>query len=234
MTVLLHRRHACHVAIAAFAALSLLVAAGEASSEDTAPVRPRKVLRAELAKLRGEVARLATEVQFLQRGAETDAPAQPPSGGYGGYGLCQDPCAYDSDADGLGDCEDKCPCDPNTADTDADGWPDCVDPCPDDAANACIDPCNDDSDGDALGDCVDPCPWDPAEAVDGDGDGTFDCQDPCPEDATNACTDWCRFDQDGDGIPDCKDDCPWGSTEGSAEGSIVYPDKCWSAPMMLR
>lgn len=30
-------------------------------------------------------------------------------------GLCTDPCATDSDGDGVGDCDDLCPCDPDIA-----------------------------------------------------------------------------------------------------------------------
>ncbi|HXC49983.1 MAG TPA: thrombospondin type 3 repeat-containing protein [Candidatus Limnocylindrales bacterium] len=203
--------------------MAVLLVAG-LSQADEATVPRRKMLRAEVARLRGEVARLSTAVEFLQRGSDQSAP-----GGviYPGHSLCEDPCATDSDGDGIGDCTDSCPCDPDTADSDGDGWADCADPCPDDLQNACLDPCNNDSDGDGAGDCIDPCPWDPAAAVDSDGDGTADCQDPCPNDIANACTDWCQTDQDGDGIPDCKDDCPWAVPVPGE----TYPDHCWPVPV---
>ena len=165
-------------------------------------------LRAEVTRLRGDIAHLASQLNFMQRDI-----AVRPAGGTAG--LCDDPCATDSDADGVGDCEDYCPCDPNTADTDADNIPDCADPCPDDATDACIDPCRMDSDGDGVTDCEDQCPWDPAPAVDTDADGIVDCQDPCPDDATNECWDPCKLDQDGDGVADCEDNCPWPTPDGA-------------------
>jgi len=136
----------------------------------------------------------------------------------GSGGMCGDPCTVDSDDDGIGDCEDYCPCDPNTADGDTDAIPDCADPCPDDATNACMDPCNQDSDGDGVNDCEDVCPWDPAAAVDADGDGIPDCQDFCPNDPQNLCFEPCVLDTDGDGVNDCEDGCPWAPTTG-ADGS---------------
>jgi hypothetical protein len=169
----------------------------------------RRLLREEVTRLRGDIAQLANQLSFMQR----DFAAQPPMAGHPG-GLCDDPCATDSDEDGVGDCTDYCPCDPNTADTDADGVPDCADPCPDDATDACIDPCRNDSDGDGTNDCEDQCPWDPATPADTDGDGIVDCQDPCPDDATNTCWDPCRLDQDGDDVPDCEDSCPWTGEAG--------------------
>ena len=173
-----------------------------------------KKLRDEVTRLRGDIAHLSTQLNFMQRDMAT-RPA-----GYPGGGLCDDPCAVDSDEDGVDDCNDYCPCDPNTADSDADGMPDCADPCPDDATDACIDPCRMDSDGDGITDCEDQCPWDPAPAVDTDSDGIVDCQDPCPEDATNECWDPCKLDQDGDNVPDCEDDCPW---PGDPAGGVCLP-----------
>lgn len=180
--------------------------------------RPRaKRLRAEIAELRGALARLQSEVQFQAR----RAAVQPTPTAAGG--LCGDPCATDSDGDGRGDCEDPCPCDPIDADGDGDRVPDCVDPCPGDATDACIDPCRMDSDGDGRSDCEDPCPYDPAAATDTDNDRIPDCQDPCPGDPTNDCIGPCPLlDQDGDGTRDCVDPCPWGETGGMP--CIVKPE----------
>lgn len=186
--------------------------------------KPGKVgLRKEVARLRAEVAQLVTQVNYMNRDE-----ASPPSGGgavpgWGPDGMCGDPCAVDSDDDGIDDCQDYCPCDPDVADTDGDGIPDCADACPDDATDACLNPCNFDSDGDGTGDCEDPCPWDPAAAIDADNDGTYDCSDPCPQDARNECFDPCRLDQDGDGVPDCKDPCPWEGPGPDGTISICLP-----------
>lgn len=128
----------------------------------------------------------------------------------GGTGMmCGDPCSYDSDNDGIGDCEDVCPCDDNALDTDHDGNADCSDPCPNDATDACANPCNYDGDHDGMMDCDDPCPYDPAAPVDSDGDGIHDCQDACPHNPDHDCYADCEWDQDGDGVPDCSDPCPW-------------------------
>ncbi len=168
----------------------------------------RARLRAAVARLQAEVAGLGTQVDFINRSAADLAPS------YGGGSICDDPCATDSDGDGIGDCDDYCPCNPDTTDSDGDGVADCADPCPNEFTDACIDPCKRDSDGDGLGDCEDPCPYDPAAAVDADDDGIADCQDPCPADKLNECSDACVLDQDGDNIPDCKDWCPWSGEVG--------------------
>ena len=190
-------------------------------SSTAAPGARKEGLRKEVAQLRAQMAQLASAVNFMAR---TDAPGGPATGGAGSGGICGDPCATDSDDDGIGDCEDFCPCDPNTTDSDSDAIPDCADACPDDATNACLDPCNLDSDGDGIGDCEDPCPWNPEAAVDTDNDGTNDCSDPCPLDARNLCTDPCILDQDGDGLPDCKDPCPWeAATPDDATATCVPP-----------
>ena len=168
-------------------------------------------LKAQIRELRIEVARLTSQVDFINRSEDSGSPVP---GDGGGWNMCGDPCSTDSDEDGLGDCEDHCPCDPNTADTDGDSVPDCADPCPDDATDACNDPCRHDSDGDGSGDCEDPCPWDPAPPTDGDEDGIFDCLDICPADPGNQCWDWCMLDQDGDSVNDCKDPCPWAAEAG--------------------
>jgi hypothetical protein len=170
--------------------------------------RPRaKRLRAEIAELRATLARLQSQVEFQARQVATRP--------VGVGGLCADPCASDSDGDGVGDCTDPCPCDASNADGDGDGAADCVDPCPSDPTDACADPCRHDSDGDGKSDCEDPCPYDPNGASDDDQDGVPDCQDPCPNDPSNDCIGPCPLlDQDGDGLRDCSDPCPWGEATG--------------------
>lgn len=168
---------------------------------------PRTKLRREIALLKARLAQLESRVQFDTRRLDAVLPL---AGGIPG-GLCADPCAVDSDGDGLGDCEDFCPCDAANGDTDGDGLADCYDPCPDDAENACVDPCRMDGDGDGVPDCKDPCPWDPAPSTDGDGDDIPDCFDPCPDDASNQCIEPCPLDSDGDGMTDCTDPCPFGA-----------------------
>ena len=179
--------------------------------------KPRKPsVRHEIAHLKGRIAELESRVSFQGRSTASgtrEGILYPLPGGF-----CGDPCATDSDGDGVGDCEDSCPCDATNTDRDADGSPDCWDPCPDDATDACIDPCRQDSDGDGVNDCEDPCAWDPAKPVDDDGDGLPNCADPCPADADNLCRIPCPLDADGDGIRDCGDPCPWGS-----ERPCVYP-----------
>ncbi len=179
-----------------------LVACGEAD----AGRRPKK-LRDEIATLKAQVAQLQSQAEYQLR-LMTVARAVAPMPG----GLCTDPCALDSDGDGVNDCEDLCPCDPDNGDRDGDGIPDCADPCPDDATNACIDPCRQDSDGDGVNDCEDPCPFDPSPASDRDGDGIPDCADPCPDDKNNECGGPCMLDSDGDGTKDCGDPCPFGAS----------------------
>jgi hypothetical protein len=151
--------------------------------------------------------RLALQTNLLQ--SQIDYQARRTANMVPGGGMCGDPCAIDSDNDGIGDCEDVCPCDDNAFDTDHDGNSDCADPCPNDATDACANPCSEDSDRDGMNDCEDPCPYDPANPVDSDGDGLHDCQDACPHNANHDCYAECEWDQDGDGLPDCSDPCPW-------------------------
>jgi PKD repeat protein len=91
-------------------------------------------------------------------------------------------CLLDSDNDGVPDCHDGCPADPNKGspgvcgcgvsdqDSDGDGVPDCRDRCPGQVDR--------DSDGDTVPDCVDVCPgYD--DRLDSDGDGVPDgCEPP--------------------------------------------------------
>jgi hypothetical protein len=172
----------------------------------SADAKKQSKLRHEIEMLQARVAQLESRLQFESRRVEQLLPTV--IGVVGG--LCADPCATDSDADGVGDCEDLCPCDPANADDDSDGMPNCYDPCPDDATDACIDPCRHDSDGDGTNDCEDACPWDPNPPADADNDGIPDCADPCP-DGTLGCTEPCPLDADGDGTKDCVDPCPYGA-----------------------
>jgi hypothetical protein len=185
--------------LSAVALLALLVSA-------PAEAKKRGKLRHQIEMLEARVAQLESRLQFESRRVESLLPAV--IGAVGG--LCADPCAFDSDGDGVGDCADACPCDASNADDDGDGMPNCWDPCPDDATDACIDPCRSDSDGDGTTDCEDPCPWDPLPPSDGDGDGIPDCADPCP-DGSLGCTEPCPLDADGDGTKDCVDPCPFGA-----------------------
>ncbi len=123
---------------------------------------------------------------------------------------CDDDCGVDSDGDGVPDCNDGCPTDPNKTapgvcgcgtpddDTDNDGTPDCNDNCPNDSNKTEPGDCgcgvaDTDTDGDGTPDCNDNCPSDPSKTapgicgcgvsdVDSDGDGAADCNDGCPAD----------------------------------------------------
>lgn len=130
----------------------ILTVLGLAAIPASAKSSKLKRLRAEIAALE---ARLAEVERQTARQAQRLALVPSAPGGF-----CSDPCTVDSDEDGLGDCEDPCPCDPNHADADGDEWPDCMDPCPDDAENACIWVCRAEPDGSGTGttDCVEPCP----------------------------------------------------------------------------
>jgi hypothetical protein len=97
-------------------------------------------------------------------------------------------CEPDTDGDGVNDCLDNCPNDPNKSepgqcgcgeadtDSDDDGTADCNDAFPDDPNESA------DSDGDGVGDNSDAFPEDPNESVDSDGDGVGDNSDGCPND----------------------------------------------------
>ncbi|MCB9849203.1 MAG: thrombospondin type 3 repeat-containing protein [Phycisphaerales bacterium] len=101
----------------------------------------------------------------------------------------------DSDNDGVGDADDRCPGYNDSIDADTDGVPDQCDACPgyDDF---------EDADGDGAPDHCDPCPEFANESdMDSDGDGTLDDCDTCPIFDN-------RVDVDGDGVPDGCDICP--------------------------
>ncbi len=143
----------------------------------------------------------------------------------------------DSDGDGLYDCRDACPDDPNN---------ECgADLCPDDPLKDAPGVCgcgvpDTNSDSDHYADCLDAepensevwdpltctdlCPDDPLKTdpgicgcgvadIDTDNDGTPDCNDSCPQDMDKIAPGICGcgvadIDTDNDGTPDCNDSCP--------------------------
>ena len=145
--------------------------------------------------------------------------------------FCDPACVDDADTDGDGvvNCNDECPNDPNKTspgmcgchipdiDTDGDAMVDCLDECPRDVAKVAPGVCgcgnpDTDSDGDTVPNCVDECPDDEhkqlsglcgcgASDVDTDGDSVPDCHDGCPGDSTKTTGGTC-----GCGIPDSDSD----------------------------
>jgi len=114
-------------------------------------------------------------------------------------------------------------------DTDNDGIADCVDGCPNDPNKTAPGICgcgvaDTDSDGDGTPDCNDLCPADPNKTAPGicgcgiadtdtDQDGTPDCNDGCPADPNKTAPGICGCgtpdtDSDGDTVADCIDLCP--------------------------
>jgi hypothetical protein len=126
----------------------------------------------------------------------------------------------DSDGDGVVDCLDDCPLDPNKTEPGVCG----------------CGTADDDSDGDGAADCVDGCPDDPNKTApgvcgcgtaeyDSDGDGAADCVDGCPDDPNKTEPGVCgcgtaEDDSDGDGVPDCIDPC---SDDGQYESPTQSP-----------
>jgi hypothetical protein len=159
---------------------------------------------------------------------------------------CDDDCGDDSDGDGVPDCNDGCPNDPNKTepgvcgcgvadtDTDGDGTEDCNDGCPNDPNKTEPGVCgcgvaDTDTDGDGTEDCNDGCPTDPNKADPGvcgcgtpdgdtDNDGTPDCNDECPTDANKTDPGVC-----GCGTPD--DDTDNDGTPDCSDGCPTDPDK---------
>ena len=118
----------------------------------------------------------------------------------------------DQDEDGIPDCSDDCPFDPDN-DIDQDGFCAEEDNCP---ANPNPNQAN--TDGDSLGDV---CDIETCDGIDNngdglsdegfpdsDGDGLADCVDTCPQDASN--------DVDKDGLCANLDNCPTVSNPGQA------------------
>ncbi len=119
----------------------------------------------------------------------------------------------DSDSDGVPNCSDGCPGDPNKidpgicgcgasdADFDGDGVPNCVDGCPTDPNKTIPGVCgcgvpDINTDGDLLPDCFDQCPLDPNKLF----PGACGCGVP-------------ETDSDGDGVPNCIDGCPFNAAK---------------------
>ena len=137
--------------------------------------------------------------------------------GRGGYA---NPChcaesMNDTDGDGVMDCTDECPLDPDKTevgicgcgqadtDSDADGVPDCQDRCDLQAEKTSTGICgcsvlDTDTDADGVPDCNDRCPSLPDNSA-----GTAGC----PAAAA---------DLDGDGVPDFLDECPGDFSKASA------------------
>lgn len=134
--------------------------------------------------------------------------------GIGSHNVCDfrvGDCSVDSDGDGLMDCEDGCPNDPNKSspgvcgcgnldtDTDNDGMYDCNDGCPDDQYKMEPGQCgcgvvDHDSDSDSVADCNDNCPnVANADQADSDDDGVGDACESCQSngdcDDGKVCTD---------------------------------------------
>jgi hypothetical protein len=116
----------------------------------------------------------------------------------------------DTDGDGVDDCNDGCPLDPNKivpgvcgcgvpdVDFDGDGHMDCVDNCP-----LFYNPAQADGDGDGVGNVCDNCPQvhNPSQ-LDQDQDSVGDDCDNCPSTVNSQ-----QADGDGDGVGDLCDNC---------------------------
>lgn len=164
-----------------------------------------------------------------------DDPATPDTGvgpppvvDMGAYEACFGP---DSDGDGVRDCDELCPDDPDKTDpgqcgcgvpdpdTDGDGVADCNDACPLDPDKTEPGECGCgmpdlDSDKDGIPDCLDNCPSVPnVDQSDRDDDDVGDPCDECPDDPAKSAEGTCGCgvpdtDRDSDGVPDCIDACP--------------------------
>lgn len=127
--------------------------------------------------------------------------------------------AGDADGDGVIDCLDPCPLNPNRVDGDC--------PCESNKPFPMQCGCavwDEDTDRDGTADCIDGCPFDRFKVTSGkcgcgipddddDADGTPNCFDICPNDPlkTTPMTCGCGMpetDTDGDGTADCIDQCP--------------------------
>lgn len=129
----------------------------------------------------------------------------------------------DTDKDGVGDREDKCPGTPSIAKVDEFG-------------------CPIDSDKDGLADFEDVCPDVPGSIAakgcpDADGDTFADAVDECPDKAGIAQFNGCP-DTDGDGFTDAQDNCPtvkgeskfFGCPDTDKDGVADIDDKCANTP----
>jgi OmpA-OmpF porin, OOP family len=162
------------------------------------------------------------------------------------FGLC--PWA-DTDKDGVGDKEDKCPGTPPLVkvdengcpiDTDKDGIADHEDTCPDVFGATTAKGCPD-ADADGIADSTDDCPSNAGIAAfngcpDTDGDGIKDAEDECPSVAGDKKFNGCA-DTDKDGVADPKDKCANTPAkakvdangcplDGDKDGVADYEDTC--------
>lgn len=147
----------------------------------------------------------------------------------------------DSDGDGIGDRDDRCPdsapplavdasgC---AADRERDAGAVAADRRPDAAADPAVaaggDASDDDSDADGVVDADDRCPGAPTGravddtgcAPDTDGDAVVDVDDACPDTPLGNAVDatGCELDSDADGVVDVLDECPDTPTGRTVDG----------------
>lgn len=158
--------------------------------------------------------------------------------------------AGDSDKDGVGDKDDRCPGTPANVKVDASGCPtdfdkdgiaDYEDLCPNQKGIAKFKGCPD-TDNDGIQDSEDKCPTVAGLAAfagcpDSDGDGIQDSEDNCPNEAGLAKFKGCP-DTDNDGIMDSEDRCPKqagpaalkGCPDKDGDGVADIDDKCPNVP----
>jgi hypothetical protein len=160
----------------------------------------------------------------------------------------------DTDGDGVNDCLDGCPNDPNKTapgicgcgvpetDSDGDGTPNCIDGCPNDPLKIAAGVCgcgvaDTDSDGDGTPNCHDGCPNDPLKTaagicgcgvadIDSDGDGRANCIDNCPNNYNPL-----QADVDGDGVGNVCDNCVSVSNSSQLDTDLdAVGDACDNCP----
>lgn len=122
----------------------------------------------------------------------------------------------DQDNDGVPDCQDNCPYNPNTnqKDKDKDGIGDACDPCNN---NQQSETCND-GDPCTVNDHLDPYCNCVGTYMDSDNDGVCNAFDICQGFDDNV-------DSDSDGVPDGCDECP-GFDDNNDENNNGIPDDC--------
>ena len=148
-------------------------------------------------------------------------------------------CPYDSDGDGVNNCDDHCKYSKGPAsnngcpvDKDDDGITDDHDDCYNPGCKI-VDSrgCPKDSDGDGVSDCEDDCPSEPGKysfqgCPDTDTDGVPDPEDDCDNPGCKIVdSHGCPKDSDSDGVSDCDDECPseYGEREnGCPTSPLLY------------
>jgi len=148
-------------------------------------------------------------------------------------------CPYDTDGDGINDCDDRCkyskgPLSNNgcPGDKDNDGVNDDRDDCYNPGCTI-VDSsgCPKDSDSDGVSDCEDDCPSEPGKSdfdgcPDTDTDGVPDPDDNCDNPGCKIVdSHGCPKDSDSDGVSDCEDNCPseYGEREnGCPTSPLLY------------